>query len=162
MITEKVNDFIADFDEDSEVEELRLPYSNGYKPMLDRLITNIVEVPSRGKNFEGTFDVENARACIPRVNGKHNKHVQHVSLKAEGELLSQGNGIARIIRANIPMYKEILPGLESWQTSKITSWHNIEGHSVLWLSVVCLDRKGKYFIINFSKNFSCFVFKVDN
>ena len=57
-------------------------------------------------------------------------------------MLLQGNLVAKIIQVNIPRYKEVLPGLESWQAQKIASWHNMEGHSIQWLSVVCIDRKG--------------------
>lgn len=130
-----INDFIADSDEDSVVEELT-ETSRDYRLMEDKVIKNIAELPFQG---------ENGRPLVPKVNGRHNKHVQHVSLKAEGELLSQGNGIAKMIRANIPIYKEVLPGLESWQASKIASWHNIEGHSILWLFVVCINKRGKCF-----------------
>lgn len=143
-----INDFIADSDEDSVVEELT-ETSRDYRLMEDKVIKNIAELPFQGENgrplVEDSFQGENGRPLVPKVNGRHNKHVQHVSLKAEGELLSQGNGIAKMIRANIPIYKEVLPGLESWQASKIASWHNIEGHSILWLFVVCINKRGKCF-----------------
>jgi GTP pyrophosphokinase len=101
---------------------------------------NVVEMSSPGR--------KNGSIWAPKVNGKHNKHVQHVSLKVKGELFSEGNGVAKIIQANIPMYKEVLPGLESWQASKIASWHNHEGHSIQWFSVVCMDRRGKFYLVN--------------
>ncbi|CAA2989338.1 GTP diphosphokinase RSH1, chloroplastic [Olea europaea subsp. europaea] len=63
--------------------------------------------------------------------------MEHVSLKADGETLSQGNGVAKMILANIPMYRE-----ENWQVSKIVSWHNLEGHSIQWFCIVCIDRRG--------------------
>lgn len=62
--------------------------------------------------------------------------------KANGYLFSLGNGAAKMIPANNPPHKEVLPGLESWQASKIASWHNLEGHSIQWFSVVCIDRRG--------------------
>lgn len=65
--------------------------------------------------------------------------------KANGYLFSLGNGAAKMIPANNPPHKEVLPGLESWQASKIASWHNLEGHSIQWFSVVCIDRRGKSF-----------------
>lgn len=91
---------------------------------------------------EDMFHFNSSSIQIPKVNGKHSKHLQHVSLKAEGETLSQGNGVGRKICANIPMYREVFPGLESWITSKVSSWINLEGHSIQWLCVVCLDRRG--------------------
>ena len=91
---------------------------------------------------------KNGSIWFPKVNGKHSKHVQHASLKVKGELFSEVNGVAKIIQANIPMYKEVLPGLESWQASKIASWHNHEGHSIQWFCVVCIDRRGKFYFVN--------------
>lgn len=99
-------------------------------------------------NFGEMLSPENGRIQVPKINGKHSKHVQHVSLKAEGEFLSQGNGVAKMIQANIPMYKEVLPSLESWQASKIASWHNLEGHSIQWFCVVCIDRRGKFYSLH--------------
>ncbi|XP_015891988.3 putative GTP diphosphokinase RSH1, chloroplastic [Ziziphus jujuba] len=133
ITADTVNVFIADSEEESEAEELP-DISKDFKPMWDKIITNTVY-------FEGSFHSKNGSARHPKINGKHNKHIQHASLNVEGELL-QGNGVSRMIQANIPMYKEVLPGLQSWQASKVASWHNIEGHSILWLSVVCIDRKG--------------------
>lgn len=86
---------------------------------------------------------KNGSVWSPKVNGKHNKHVHPVSLKGKGEMLLQGDHVAKMIQVNIPKYKEVLPGLESWQAQKIASWHNVEGHSIQWLSVVCIDRRGK-------------------
>lgn len=146
ITADRVNDFIADSEEESEAEELP-DISKGFKPMWDKILTNVVELSFPGGNFEGSFHSKNGSAWHPKVNGKHSKHVQHASLKIEGEL-SHGNGVSRMIQANIPMYKEVLPGLESWQASKVASWHNIEGHSILWLSVVCIDRKGEFSLIN--------------
>lgn len=138
-----MNDFVADSEEESEAEELP-SISRGYKPMWEKLLVNVVGLALPERSSEDLFQITNgnAQVPIPKVNGKHNKHARHVSLKAEGELLSQGNGVARMLQANIPMYKEALPSLESWQASKVTSWHNIEGHSILWYSVVSIDRKG--------------------
>ncbi|XP_050367007.1 putative GTP diphosphokinase RSH1, chloroplastic isoform X2 [Argentina anserina] len=143
ITADKVNDSVADSEEESEAEEPPST-SKEYKPLWEKVLMNVVglALPERSpkdpfQNING-----NARVSVPKVNGKHNKQARNVSLKAEGELLSQGNGVARLLQANIPMYKDALPSLESWQTSKITSWHNVEGHSILWFSVVSIDRKG--------------------
>ncbi|KAJ4957215.1 hypothetical protein NE237_013998 [Protea cynaroides] len=93
------------------------------------------------RSHEDVLHIQNGSVGIPKVNGSHNKNVQHMSFKTNGELL-QGNGFAKLVHANIPMYKEVLPGLESWQAGKVASWHDLEGHSVLWLCVVCIDRRG--------------------
>ncbi|KAL6217199.1 hypothetical protein ACLB2K_010416 [Fragaria x ananassa] len=143
ITADKVNDFVADSEEDSEAEELPST-SKGYIPLWEKMLVNVVGLALPERSPKDPFQITNgnARVSVPKVNGKHNKQARHVSLKAEGELLSQGNGVARLLQANIPMYKVALPSLESWQASKITSWHNVEGHSILWFSVVSIDRKG--------------------
>ncbi|KAL5561405.1 hypothetical protein UlMin_031152 [Ulmus minor] len=140
ITADRVNEFIADSEEESEAEDLQYT-SKGYKSEWDHILASVVRKSSPTQNGVGPVYITNGSPWAPKVNGKHSKHVQHVSLK-EGELLSQGNGVAKIIQANIPMYKDVLPGLESWQASKIASWHNNEKHSILWLCVVCIDRKG--------------------
>lgn len=103
---------------------------------------NVVQMSSPVRNSKAVCSDDNASLWAPKVNGKHNKHVHYVGSKAEGELSSQENSFAKMIHANVPMYKEVLPGLESWQASKIATWHNLEGHSIQWFSVVCIDRRG--------------------
>lgn len=102
-----------------------------------------MEISTSGKRSETVLQSKNGSVWTPKVNGKHNKHVHHASLKGKGDMMLQGNHVANMIQVNNPKYKEILPGLESWQAQKIASWHNIEGHSIQWLSVVCIDRRGK-------------------
>ncbi|XP_041018216.1 putative GTP diphosphokinase RSH1, chloroplastic isoform X1 [Juglans microcarpa x Juglans regia] len=130
ITADTVTDFITDSEEEIEAEEL--PDPSKRRPKWEKILMNVGKMLSP----------ENGRIQVPKINGKHSKHVQHVSLKAEGEFLSQGNGVAKMIQANIPMYKEVLPSLESWQASKIASWHNLEGHSIQWFCVVCIDRRG--------------------
>lgn len=113
--------------------------------MWNRILSNIMGLSSRGRDSKGSVPNKNGSVWVPKVNGKHSKHVQNVSLKIEGESVPQGVSIARIMQANIPMHEEVLPGLQSWQASKIASWHNIEGHSILWFCVVSLDRRGNSF-----------------
>ncbi|MBA0563075.1 hypothetical protein Golob_008079 [Gossypium lobatum] len=118
ITTDRVNSFIADSEEESETEEFSR-ISRQSKPLWEK----------------------NGNIWTPKVNGKVNKHVQHVSLNANGNMSLRGNGAAKIIPANIPP-PEVLPGLENWQASKIALWHNLEGHSILWFSVVCIDLRG--------------------
>ena len=142
ITTEAVNDFVTDSDGDSESEEL----SNGSKPMWGKMFVNGVEIPTPEMN-EAVCQSKNGSVWNPKVNGKHNKHVHYVSLNSEEQMLLQGNHLAKIIQASVPRYKEVLPGLESWQAQKIATWHNIEGHSIQWLCVVCIDRKGNLTIL---------------
>ncbi|EOX95153.1 RELA/SPOT isoform 2 [Theobroma cacao] len=141
ITTDRVNDFIADSEEESELEEPS-HISRWSKPLWEKILRNVVDFSSPGRSCEDALMAKNGSIWVPKVNGKHNKHMQQVSLKANGDLLSLGNGAANMIPANIPPHKEVLPGLESWQASKIASWHNLEGHSIQWFSVVCIDRRG--------------------
>ncbi|KAK7337484.1 hypothetical protein VNO77_18060 [Canavalia gladiata] len=139
ITTEAVNDFVIDSEGDSESEELPNG-SSGSKHVGGKMFVNGVEISTPGRN-ETILQSTNGSVWTPKINGKHNKHIQHESFKGKGELL-QGNLVAKMIQVNIPRYREVLPGLESWQAQKIASWHNIEGHSIQWLSVVCIDRRG--------------------
>ncbi|XP_019440743.1 PREDICTED: putative GTP diphosphokinase RSH1, chloroplastic isoform X2 [Lupinus angustifolius] len=140
ITTEAVNEFVTDSEGDSESEELS-GGSNGFKPMRGKMFVNGVEIsnPDKGEVILGS---KNGSVWTPKINGKHNKHVRHESLKGEGDILLQRNHVAKMIQVNTPRYKEVLPGLESWQTHKIASWQHIEGHSIQWLCVVCIDRRG--------------------
>ncbi|XP_042048565.1 putative GTP diphosphokinase RSH1, chloroplastic isoform X2 [Salvia splendens] len=141
ITADSVEEFVAESEEESK-EEPAVNYSGGPKHTWQKLLRNVMQIASSKANSEDIFQFDKGNIQIPTVNGKHNKNMQHVSLKAKGEVLSQGNGVAKMIRANIPLYREVLPGLEVWQASKIMSWHNLEGNSIQWLSIVCIDRKG--------------------
>ncbi|KAK8501827.1 hypothetical protein V6N13_046141 [Hibiscus sabdariffa] len=140
ITTDRVNDFIADSEEESEMEDLSHG-SGESKPLWVKILKNIVDFSSPGRSCEDAL-AKNGSIWAPKVNGKHNKQVHDVGLKAKDNLLSLGNGAAKMLPANIPPHKEVLPGLESWQASKINLWHNLEGHSIQWFSVVCMDRRG--------------------
>lgn len=135
-----VSESSADSDEDTEVKEVS-HYSKGSNHTWEKIVTNVMKMSS-SKVSEDESQFQNASIKVPRVNGNHSKHMQHVSFKAEGELLSQGNGVAEMILANIPIYKEVLPGLESWRDCKVASWDKLEGHSIQWFCVICIDRRG--------------------
>ncbi|XP_028781903.1 putative GTP diphosphokinase RSH1, chloroplastic isoform X2 [Neltuma alba] len=134
ITTEAVSDFVADSEGDSESED-PLDCFNSFKSLPGKMFLNGVETSSS----EDVFPSSNGSVWTPKVNGKHNKHV---GLKGNGELLLHGNHVAQMVQSNIPRYKEVLPGLESWQAQKIAAWHNIEGHSIQWFCVVCIDRRG--------------------
>ncbi|XP_057722028.1 putative GTP diphosphokinase RSH1, chloroplastic isoform X1 [Arachis stenosperma] len=140
ITTEAVNDFVTDSEGESESEELSHG-SNGCRPTWGKMFVNGVEIttPERNRVLPQS---KNGSVWSPKVNGKHNKHVHHVSLNGKEQMLHEGNNLAKIIQATVPRYKEVLPGLESWQAQKIATWHNIEGHSIQWLCVVCIDRRG--------------------
>lgn len=142
--------FVAESEGDSEVEEV-VNHSKGAKHTWEKILRNVMQIASAKTSNEDIFQLEKGSIQIPKVNGKHSKNMLNVSLKAKGEVLSQGNGVAKMILANIPLYGEVLPGLEGWQASKIIAWHNLDGNSIQWLSIVCLDRRGTFvaMLLNF-------------
>ncbi|XP_057508415.1 putative GTP diphosphokinase RSH1, chloroplastic [Actinidia eriantha] len=141
ITADKVSELVTDPGENSEAEELS-DYSKGSTYTWEKILMNIVETPSSKIIHKDIFQPQHGSIQVPKVNGNRNKHMQHVSLTAEGEILSQGNGVAKMMLANIPMYKEVLPSLQSWHAGKVASWHNHEGHSIHWFCVVCIDRTG--------------------
>ncbi|KAL2510520.1 putative GTP diphosphokinase RSH1 [Abeliophyllum distichum] len=141
ITADSVKEFTAESEEDGELEEI-MDYSKGTKHTWENILQNVVQISSSKTSGEDIFQFNKSGIQIPKVNGNHNKHMQHVSLKANKEVLSQGNGVAKMILANIPMYREVLPGLESWRASKVASWYNLQGHSVQWFCIVCIDRRG--------------------
>ncbi|KAL1559713.1 putative GTP diphosphokinase rsh1, chloroplastic, variant 2 [Salvia divinorum] len=141
ITADSVEEFVTESHEESKEEQV-VNYSEGAKHTWQKLLRNVMQIASSKVGSEDIFQFDKGNIQVPTVNGKHNKNMQHVSLKAKGEVLSQGNGVAKMILANIPLYREVLSGLEAWQASKIMSWHNLEGNSIQWLSVVCIDRKG--------------------
>lgn len=141
ITVDSVKEFAAESEGDSGLEELA-DYSKETKHSWEKILKNVMETSSASMSTEDIFQLRSTSIQIPKVNGKHNKCMQHMSLKATGETLSQGNGVGKMILANIPRYREVLPGLDGWLASKVATWHNLEGHSVQWLCVVSIDRKG--------------------
>ncbi|CAL5423447.1 unnamed protein product [Camellia sinensis] len=127
--------------EDSEAEE-HSDYSKGNKYTWENILKNVMEMSSSKINGKDIFQLQHGSIQVPKVNGKHNKNMQDMDLKAKGEMLSQGNGVAKMILANIPTFKEVLPGLQSWHAGKVASWHNFEGHSIQWFCVLYSSRDG--------------------
>ncbi|KAI7750763.1 hypothetical protein M8C21_013065 [Ambrosia artemisiifolia] len=114
LTAESVNEFLADSGEDSETEEVT-DYSKGTQHTWEKILMNVMEMSSMKIIGQDIFQFKNGSGIkVPKVNGKHNKNMKNTSLnKANGDPLSQGNGVAKLIFADVPMYKEVLPGLES-------------------------------------------------
>ena len=136
-----MNDFVAD--SESDVEDLTEDSRKSLQ-WWEKILVNVKQFQSQDKSRNLTPVSENGSVWVPKVNGKHNKAIKNSSLE-NPEFFLPGDGIAKIFPANIPPYKEVLPGLESWRASKIDSWHHLEGHSIDWLCVVSMDRKGMFF-----------------
>lgn len=135
---DRVNDFVGD--SDSDVEDLTEDSRKSLQ-WWEKILVNVKQFQSQDKSRNSTPASQNGSVWVPKVNGKHNKAVKNSSLESP-EFFSPGDGIAKIFPANIPAYKEVLPGLDSWRASKIDSWHHLEGHSIEWLCVVSMARKG--------------------
>ena len=144
ITTDTVNDFIANSEGEGNLKEGSHHPQRG-KSVWERFLMNFVEMSSSMKCSKDVFHPQNGSAQVPRVNGKHNRHVQNANLDSE-KLLTQGNGVAKMNHLNISTCQEVLPGLESWKTNKVASWHSHEGHSIQWLCVVCIDRRGNFIL----------------
>ncbi|CAA0843304.1 Putative GTP diphosphokinase RSH1- chloroplastic [Striga hermonthica] len=141
ITADSVKDLVNEFKEKSEVQDV-VNYSKGAKHTCEQILRNAMQTTSSATNGEGIFRLDGGGIQFPKINGKHSKSMQNVNLKAKGEVLSQGNGVAEMIFSNIPVYREVFPGLDSWQANKIMSWHKLEGNSIQWLCIICIDRKG--------------------
>ncbi|KAK9756918.1 hypothetical protein RND81_01G129700 [Saponaria officinalis] len=128
--TDSVENFIAEPDKKKMVEE-KCDLSK-----MSKLFEKLLSLSPKD------LHPQNGAVQSPKVNGKHNKHAQKSNLKEWGQSLSRNNDVAKTIYANKARPREVLPGLDSWQSSKIAAWHSLEGHSVEWLSVICIDRRG--------------------
>lgn len=119
-----------DSEDETGVEEL--PRRHKVKKSIwDTILMSVVGMAST-ETQEDVIATKNGSVQSTTVSGKHHEDVQGLSLTACGESLSVGSSVAQMIQANVPLYEEVLPGLESWQTSKIASWQSLEGHSIQW------------------------------
>ncbi|XP_015161098.1 putative GTP diphosphokinase RSH1, chloroplastic isoform X3 [Solanum tuberosum] len=144
ITVDSVKEFAAESEGDITVEELA-DYSKGTKHSWEKILKNVMDVSSARMSSEDIFQLHSGSIQIPKVNGKHNKCMQHTILKATGDTLSQGNGVGEMRLANIPRCRDVLPGLDGWLASKVATWQNLEGHSVQWFCVVSIDRKATFF-----------------
>lgn len=137
-----VKNFVADLEDESDYEQTfsSSPARVG-KSRWEKILMNVEESSSTKQKQDDLLPVQNI-VGISKINGKHNKTMQKMNLKVNGNSAIRGDGFAEFLHANAAMYKEVLPGLESWKDSKIASWHSVEGHTIQWFCVVCIDRKG--------------------
>ncbi|KAL5983723.1 putative GTP diphosphokinase rsh1, chloroplastic [Asimina triloba] len=92
ITADAVTNFVADIEDESD-SELGFPeFSKERKSILKEIFMNVAPFSPMKKINEDMLHTEK-RTSIPKVNGKHNKKVQQMSLNVNGEL-SQGNGIA--------------------------------------------------------------------
>uniref|UniRef100_A0A7N0TTL5 Putative GTP diphosphokinase RSH1, chloroplastic n=1 Tax=Kalanchoe fedtschenkoi TaxID=63787 RepID=A0A7N0TTL5_KALFE len=142
ITVDSVNDFIAESEDESKLQKLT-DERDICKPTWQQLRSSFADLISTNEvNGQAPLPFQNDNIQAPKINGKHSKYMQNMNLPIEGEMLLKGNGVARMIYSDLSKYTEVLPNLVSWQTSKVMSWHNAEGHSIQWLSIICIDRRG--------------------
>ncbi|MQM05245.1 hypothetical protein Taro_038053 [Colocasia esculenta] len=141
ITADTVNNFVLDVEDESDSEIPVLELSGGNKSVWKKLIMNVPEFSSTKGNSKDLVHFKNA-VGTPKINGKHNKSMRNMSIKINGKATLQGHAITGLLNVNIPVYKEVLPGLESWKASKVTSWHSLGTHPVQWFCIVCIDRRG--------------------
>ena len=136
ITADSVHDFIADPEKERKAQPSDILTVS--KPISEKIESS--SPPTTAEHFH----LQNGGPSVPKVNGKHNKHVELSKLKEKEKLLSWDHDLAKMIFANTARPREVLPGLESWQTSKIVAWHSLEGNSIQWLCVVSIDQRGKF------------------
>ncbi|CAD5190587.1 unnamed protein product [Musa acuminata subsp. malaccensis] len=141
ITADTVNDFVADLKDGGEYEQTfsRSP-SNERKSIWEKMLAIAKESTSTERKHD-LLPVRNT-SDLPKINGKYNKIVQKMCMKINGNPMTRDDAFSEFIYGKIPTYKEVLPGLESWKAGKIALWHHVEGNSIMWFCVVCIDRKG--------------------
>lgn len=83
---------------------------------------------------------------VPQVNGKHVKKVEEMTVNLTGSPSLPASNICGSLRKSpnlspLSMDVEVLAGLEEWKAGRVALWHRSENRPVLWLNVLCFDRK---------------------
>lgn len=141
ITADTVNDFVADLKDGGEYEQTFSRSSpNKRKSIWEKMLAIATESTSTERKHD-LLPVRNT-SDLPKINGKYNKIVQKMCMKINGNPMTRDDAFTEFIYGKIPTYKEVLPGLESWKAGKIALWHHVEGNSIMWFCVVCIDRKG--------------------
>lgn len=135
-MADSVCSFISDSEKGGKLAESSDFYKVG-KPIS----AEVLQILSASISPE-EISLQNGSVCNPKVNGNHNRHLVALNLNGRGQLISPDHDVAKMIFDNTTRLREVLPGLESWQNSKIAAWQRLEGKSIQWLCVVSMDRRG--------------------
>ncbi|KAJ3699844.1 hypothetical protein LUZ61_003549 [Rhynchospora tenuis] len=94
--------------------------------------------------FEKIDNIEKHSTKIQKdlLHVKSTCNMTYPLTKINGSAPVKHDELAEYMQHDIPTYKEMLPGLEIWKAGKISTWHSVEGNSIQWLCVICIDRKG--------------------
>ncbi|CAA7398414.1 unnamed protein product [Spirodela intermedia] len=144
ITADAVKSFVSDVEDNNDSDVLLPEFFREAeeKFMWKKLAMNFGQISSARRGDDEDHVPDGNVGMTPRINGKHSKGLQPTSLRINGRATLQGSSITGMMHANIPMYKEALPGLESWKASKVASWHSLESHPIQWFCVVCIDRRG--------------------
>jgi GTP pyrophosphokinase len=139
ITAEAVNSFVADLEDESD-SDLSVPSTENedYNFNWEKILSSN-RLPFVSKSRDGFLPVNNV---LPKVNGKQNKTVKELGIKINGNSTIRGDNFSEFIQPSDSNYMEAFPGLNRWKTGKISVWHNVEGNSIQWLCIACVDRKG--------------------
>ncbi|TVU47122.1 hypothetical protein EJB05_06705 [Eragrostis curvula] len=139
ITADAVNNFVADLEDESD-SELSLPSTKNedFNFNWEKILSsNKLSFASNSSN--GFLPVNNV---YPKVNGKQNKTVKELGIKINGHSTIRGDSFSEFMQPDNSTCKEVFPGLDHWKSGKISAWHNVEGNSIQWLCIACVDRKG--------------------
>ncbi|KAF3777572.1 putative GTP diphosphokinase [Nymphaea thermarum] len=117
ITAEAVNNFVADNKCSVEPINVIPDLSREEKSMWRKILMNVSGLSTRNSH-ENIHHVQ-GKLGTPKVNGKHNKNLQKMSLKINGDFLSQERGLSVLPQKHVPYYKEVLSGLETWRAGKV-------------------------------------------
>ncbi|KAL2621760.1 hypothetical protein R1flu_001965 [Riccia fluitans] len=157
ITAESVNEFLSEFEEsyfdiiDDDAGESRLDSgslaSSSNRSRYSSLRTDVVN----GKNVIAYWSKgaghrepgEPFSELKTSVNGKHNKLVDEMFGKA-GRGSSNGAALASL-KPERPTFSLIEDDsrfvFEAWQAGRVAMWNGSGGRSLLWISIICMDRK---------------------
>ncbi|PWZ56552.1 putative GTP diphosphokinase RSH1, chloroplastic [Zea mays] len=139
ITADAVNSFVADLEDESD-SELSLPSTKKEDSKFNwEKILSSDKLFFVNKSSDGFLPVNNV---YPKVNGKQNKTVKDLGIKINGHSTIRGDSFSELMHPSNSTCKEVFPGLDDWKSGKISGWHNMEGNSVQWLCIACVDRKG--------------------
>ncbi|KAK3147292.1 hypothetical protein QOZ80_3BG0280570 [Eleusine coracana subsp. coracana] len=136
ITAEAVNSFVADLEDESD-SELSIPSTRNEDCNFNWENSNKLSFVS--KSSDGFLPVNNVH---PKVNGKQNKTVKELGIKINGHSSVRGDSFSEFMEPSDSIFMEAFPGLDRWKSGKISAWHNVEGNSIQWLCIACVDRKG--------------------
>jgi len=92
ITADSVHDFIADPEKERKAQSSDFPTVS--KPISEKIESS--SPPTTAEHFH----LQNGGPSVPKVNGKHNKHVELSKLKEKEKLLSWDHDLAKMIFAN--------------------------------------------------------------